>query len=160
MKSGFSSVVTSMNALQAQTESCYRRMEEAETTTRNVIAANIASPHPKTIGPVAAQVSPSPVVSTSNDDEVIDRAPPANVPASPAQYKMNRHLVTVTSVWSEYTQGFHGSPSVKFLEENYGTEWRKDKTESKFYNTHTVFYGEIQEIATKQHMTLEEEGSG
>ncbi|KAG1036145.1 hypothetical protein G6F43_013107 [Rhizopus delemar] len=43
-----------------------------------------------------------------------------------AFYKMNREIVSVTDVWREYSEGLGGNTSVQYLEEKYGTAWRKD----------------------------------
>lgn len=163
MKSGFSSVITSITAMQAQTENCYRRIEESEASTRNIIAdsfiqmaANITRPQRSSMivetEETSATVS-NDLVLLSTNNEVMPRA---SSPASPVQYKMNRNLVKVTDVWREYSVGLSGGPAIKSLEEDYGTKWRKDRTESKFYNTRLVLYKEIQKICERDCISTEE----
>ncbi|KAG1467769.1 hypothetical protein G6F56_004227 [Rhizopus delemar] len=134
-------------------------IEESEASTRNIIAdsfmqmaANITRPQRSSMivetEEFSATVSDDLVLRSTNN-EVMPRA-------SPVQYKMNRNLVQVTDVWREYSVGLSGGPAIKSLEEDYGTKWRKDRTESKFYNTRLVLYKEIQKICERDCISTEE----
>lgn len=163
MKSGFSSIITSITAMQAQTENSYRRIEESEASTRNLIAdsfmqvaANITRPQRD---PMIAEIQES---SAATSNALIIRPTSNEVmlqnssPASLVQYKMNRNLVKVTDIWREYSVGLSGGPAIEYLENNYGTKWRKDRTESKFYNTRSVLYKEIQKVCERDCISAEE----
>lgn len=60
---------------------------------------------------------------------------PNSVVNAPTAYSMNRSLVSITDVWREYAVGLFEGPSVKRLEEQFGTSWRKDRKESRFFST-------------------------
>ncbi|EIE89012.1 hypothetical protein RO3G_13723 [Rhizopus delemar RA 99-880] len=55
-------------------------------------------------------------------------------------YKMNREIVSVTDVWREYSEGLGGNPSVQYLEERYGTAWRKERKDSRFFSRRNEIY--------------------
>ncbi len=51
------------------------------------------------------------------------------------QYKMSRTIFTITDTWREWETGILPEMlAVKTLEERYGTKWRRNPTETKFFN--------------------------
>jgi hypothetical protein len=53
-----------------------------------------------------------------------------------SQYKMSRNVEDINDLWREYEYGLDPplKPSVKRLEETYGTSWRNTDAEKKFFN--------------------------
>ena len=58
-------------------------------------------------------------------------------------YKMSRKLHTVRQAWLEYESGLDGRTSVKSIELQFGTAWRQDKSEAKFYQRRVPLYRAI-----------------
>ena len=71
-------------------------------------------------------------------------------------YTLNRKIVTVTDVWREYGSGLGGNPSVDYLEKEFGTAWRKDRTESRFFSKRNELYKAIKDKADKERISCEE----
>ncbi|KAI8085664.1 transcriptional activator of glycolytic enzymes-domain-containing protein [Thamnidium elegans] len=69
---------------------------------------------------------------------------------------MKRNLVTINDLWQEYDVGLSGNPSIKSLEEEFGTKWRKSRTESKFFSTRLIVYKEVQKISRDDCISTEE----
>jgi hypothetical protein len=81
----------------------------------------------------------------------------ASTPASAApSYRLDRSHKTVMQVWQEYEEGMPGCLAVKDLEQRYGTGWRKDPTESKYYSRRKVLYDEFKKIAIRDRISLKE----
>jgi hypothetical protein len=74
----------------------------------------------------------------------------------PPYYKMCRALETVSEVWREYSEGFGGNVSVENLENSYGTRWRKDENERRFFNRRNVIYQEIKKISRERGVSCGE----
>jgi hypothetical protein len=75
-------------------------------------------------------------------------------PSSPQmpEYKMSRGVCTVADAHREYAEGLFPRPSVKSLEEKYGSRWRKANTESQFYGRRLPLYRLIEKlIAEDKH---------
>lgn len=71
-------------------------------------------------------------------------------------YKMNREIVSVTDVWREYSEGLGGNPSVQYLEEKYGTAWRKERKDSRFFSRRNEIYNGIKRKAEEDRISFEE----
>lgn len=162
MKAGFSCLNTSINAVQAQSENNYRRHEESDVSTRNLIvdrllnmASDIAGTRQYSDQEPNNEVRATLIEATRAND-INEEAGNISSPEPPLSYRMNRHLVKVTDVWREYNFGLSDCPSVKRLENDFGTKWRKNKTESKFFCTRSVLYKEIQRISKDRHISTEE----
>lgn len=67
-------------------------------------------------------------------------------------YTMSRKLKSVVDVWKEYDQGISGQTPVRFLEDTFGTKWRKDRSLSRFFSRRNVFYREIKRIAQEENI--------
>lgn len=159
INSGFSSLLTSINALRTQMENNYRKMEKSQVSTRNLIAeilrrmdTNISDPRQHTCGTPEEATAILEVPRNLNNGE----SSCSSSPVLPAQYKMNRNLVTIIDLWREYDIGLSGSPSIKSLEEGFGTKWRKSRTESKFFSTRLIVYKEVQKISEDECISTEE----
>ncbi|KAI8886887.1 hypothetical protein K501DRAFT_142007, partial [Backusella circina FSU 941] len=66
-------------------------------------------------------------------------------------YKLNRMLCSVEDIWREYTEGLSGFPPVEKLEEDYGTRWRKNASESRYFLRRKTIYDEIRRIAAENN---------
>lgn len=70
----------------------------------------------------------------SNQEPLVKPTKPSTLEKlNPPQFKMNRNVETVLELWREWFQGLYGQPSIQSLEENYGTTWRQNNTEQKFF---------------------------
>lgn len=82
---------------------------------------------------------------------------PANSSTTPLPtYSLNRTIVSVVDVWREYSSGLGGHPSVEFLETTYGTAWRKERKESRFFSRRNELYKAIKEKALLERTSCEE----
>ncbi|KAI9365161.1 transcriptional activator of glycolytic enzymes-domain-containing protein [Pilaira anomala] len=72
-------------------------------------------------------------------------------------YKLKRDLTTVYALWKEWTIGMNeGQPSVYHLNETYGTKYRADAKERKYYSKCLIIINEIKRVTEEQDITLEE----
>jgi len=67
------------------------------------------------------------------------------VNAIPA-YKLSRDLTTVTEVWNEYTVDIGYNPSVKHMEDTYGTKWRRHPSEQRYFSRRKILYDRVKEL--------------
>ncbi|OAD68055.1 hypothetical protein PHYBLDRAFT_69131 [Phycomyces blakesleeanus NRRL 1555(-)] len=163
MNAGFESVHASIRLLQA-TQS--RQTTELQKLNRyftdffslgnalfNPSSANPQTPNPST------QTPPSAV--HLQQSAAVDIPSTANIPSSVAmkssfpQYKMNRIIVTVTDLWREYASGFNDSPSIQSLEAKYGTRWRQDRKESRYFSRRKEIYDAIKSKAEQEDISYE-----
>lgn len=103
--------------------------------------------------------TPAPSSSSSNAGPSSTSSNTAQCPvptSSVPTYTLNRDLCTVNQVWQEYEVGRPGCPSVKQLEEDYGTKWRRDPTQSRYYLRRKVLYDELERIAGEKRISLED----
>lgn len=57
---------------------------------------------------------------------------------------MSRMLTTVQQCWAEWATGVDGGPSLRDLEEQHGSLWRREQTERMFFSRRKPIYHEIQ----------------
>lgn len=74
-----------------------------------------------------------------------------------SQYKMSRNVKCINDLWREYEYGLDPplKPSVKRLEETYGTSWRNTDAEKKFFNKRLKVIQLVKELAIKRSISLE-----
>ena len=58
-------------------------------------------------------------------------------------YKLSRGLKTIAQIWQEYKYGINGQPSIESLNKQYGSMWRADSRENKFYSLRNHIYKAI-----------------
>jgi hypothetical protein len=67
---------------------------------------------------------------------------------------MSRTIQTIPELWQEWTIGLHGQPSIKKLDELYGSRWRigpGKASERQFYSRRKTLITEIRRlVATTQ----------
>lgn len=98
-----------------------------------------------------------PVVGTSPEvAPVVVDGEPENQPGAVPAYTLNREIMTVTDVWREFSNGLGGNPSVEHLEKEYGTAWRKDRKESRFFSRRNELYKAIKLKAEREKTSCEE----
>lgn len=74
-------------------------------------------------------------------------------PAEPGQYSMSRAVHTIPELWQEWTVGLDGQPSIKRLDELYGSRWRSGPSkasERQFYSRRKTLIVEIKRLAALQ----------
>jgi hypothetical protein len=76
--------------------------------------------------------------------------------SQPPAYKMNRSISSVRDLWREWSDGIGGGPPVKALEETWGSKWRKETTERRFFNRRRIIIDEIGRIMKDEAKTAEE----
>jgi hypothetical protein len=85
--------------------------------------------------------SQHPQVSTiSNDSSIM------------SHYKMSRFLTTVQDVWREWSVGLGPNPAVSAMEKTWGTRWRSNPTESRFFNRRKVIVDEIGRLVSTEEV--------
>ena len=62
------------------------------------------------------------------------------------QYRLSRAAVTAYDLWKELAEGFGGGPSVRTLEEQFGSNWRTNPTERVFFCRRRPFWEEVQRM--------------
>ena len=67
-------------------------------------------------------------------------------------YKLSRHLESIEAVWREWKHGLAGGPAVETLERRFGTSWRKDRTESKYFSRGKAIYDEIKRVQENERL--------
>ncbi|KAK9473810.1 transcriptional activator of glycolytic enzymes-domain-containing protein [Dipodascopsis tothii] len=75
--------------------------------------------------------------------------------ATVPQYRMSRSTVTVQDLWKEWENGLNGGPSVRTLEETYGTGWRNHSAERKFFCLRKVIIDYVQKVASADNVDVE-----
>ncbi|KAG1026790.1 hypothetical protein G6F43_014095 [Rhizopus delemar] len=93
------------------------------------------------------------VLTEPSPAEQAQQAEPEEIQAF---YKMNREIISVTDVWREYSEGLGGNPSVQYLEEKYGTAWRKERKDSRFFSRRNEIYNGIKRKAEEDRISFEE----
>jgi hypothetical protein len=77
------------------------------------------------------------------------RAAGLALPAEPPVYKMVRTHAAVTDLWQEWSSGWAGGPSVQFLDNTWGRQWRRGN-EVSFYSRRRLIIGEIRRLARQR----------
>ncbi|KAK9238226.1 transcriptional activator of glycolytic enzymes-domain-containing protein [Lipomyces kononenkoae] len=72
------------------------------------------------------------------------------------QYRMSREVSTVPDLWEEWDSGLNGGPVVRELEEKYGTRWRQNSAERKFFCLRKVIIDYITRICGREGISIEE----
>lgn len=96
------------------------------------------------------------IPSNNSVRNTIDTAASLPTASHLTTYKLNRTIVTVTDVWREYANGLCGGPSVEYLEKEFGTSWRKDRKESRFFSRRNELYKAIKSKADAERTSCEE----
>lgn len=64
----------------------------------------------------------------------------------PISYKMSRTICSVQDLWREWNFGLSGRPAVKDLERSFGTKWRSNPSESRYFTGRKVIIDEIERL--------------
>ncbi|KAK9431093.1 transcriptional activator of glycolytic enzymes-domain-containing protein [Lipomyces doorenjongii] len=72
------------------------------------------------------------------------------------QYRMSREVSTVPDLWEEWDSGLNGGPIVRELEEKYGTRWRQNSAERKFFCLRKVIIDYVMRICNREGISIEE----
>jgi hypothetical protein len=160
MREGFQSLNTSVAAVQAQNEAYYKKYEIGERATRTLIADSLRQAANRIEGTSVAAL-PSSVQSeveiSSNELSYVETPPRILEQHSEApEYKIDRNVFNVIDVWREYTVGIKGGPAIEYLERNFQTKWRQDRTESRYFSSRLVLYNEIKKISETSHISKDE----
>ncbi|KAF1334759.1 Short-chain dehydrogenase, partial [Globisporangium splendens] len=90
------------------------------------------------------------VLSIAADDMEAQSTPTTSTVA------LSRSLTTVIDVWNEYNNGLVGQISVAEADRVFGTKWRQNPTEARFYSRRRVFYDTIARLAHQTGITHDE----
>ncbi|OWY90243.1 hypothetical protein PHMEG_00041720 [Phytophthora megakarya] len=58
--------------------------------------------------------------------------------------RMSRQIDTVTAAWQEWSIGFLAKPPVKEMEKAFGTQWRKNNTDTQYFYRRKPLYEAIE----------------
>lgn len=161
---GFQAMTSVMQAMQSQVITSNEQVIQSQAEFKNTLAdsfMNVASllrqpGHVNQVNnSVTATIETIITTNTTNNNATTDNTNIEQVDGI-VQYKMNRHIVNINGVWREYATGLSGSPSVKTMEQEHKAKWRKNRTESKFFNTRSVIYKEVEKIANERSISCEE----
>ncbi|KAJ8576632.1 hypothetical protein ON010_g2575 [Phytophthora cinnamomi] len=72
-----------------------------------------------------------------------------------AELRLSRSLLTVHEIWIEYTRGIARPISVCEAEQRFGSMWRKDHAENRFFSRRLIFYDAIKTFAAKRQTSEE-----
>lgn len=64
-------------------------------------------------------------------------------------YKLNRGIETIPALWSMWTVGIGGAPSVEELDRQYGAGWRQTSSERQYYSMRKTLIDEIKRRAAE-----------
>ncbi|KAK9456477.1 transcriptional activator of glycolytic enzymes-domain-containing protein [Dipodascopsis uninucleata] len=99
-------------------------------------------------------------LSTSNgtfsSSGLIDNSDSPYKGATVPQYRMSRDISTVPDLWEEWEHGLNGGPIVRELEEKYGTRWRQNSAERKFFCLRKVIIDYIMKLCQQDGVSIEE----
>ncbi|KAI3655070.1 hypothetical protein MP228_000450 [Amoeboaphelidium protococcarum] len=145
-QSNFEELKSQLNSQSAMLQSLNNSLMQSQNTISDVLQGRTAIRLNVDQGTSSAgQPAPNGGNNAEDDDaEVLD-------------YKMNRSVVTVNTLWQEWTSGIAGGPAVQDLEATFGTKWRKDQTESKFFNRRRVIIDEIKRMVNDNVASCEQE---
>ncbi|KAI3638343.1 hypothetical protein MIR68_003954 [Amoeboaphelidium protococcarum] len=145
-QSNFEELKSQLNSQSAMLQSLNNSLIQSQNTISDVLQGRTAIRLSVYQGNSSAgQPAPSGGnIAEEDDAEVLD-------------YKMNSSVVTVSTLWQEWTSGIAGGPAVQDLEATFGTKWRKDQTESKFFNRRRVIIDEIKRIVNENVASCEQE---
>ncbi|KAI3630051.1 hypothetical protein MIR68_011486 [Amoeboaphelidium protococcarum] len=145
-QSNFEELKSQLNSQSAMLQSLNNSLIQSQNTISDVLQGRTAIRLSVDQGNSSAgQPAPSGGnIAEEDDAEVLD-------------YKMNRSVVTVSTLWQEWTSGIAGGPPVQDLEATFGTKWRKDQTESKFFNRRRVIIDEIKRMVNENVASCEQE---
>ncbi|KAK9450827.1 transcriptional activator of glycolytic enzymes-domain-containing protein [Limtongia smithiae] len=102
--------------------------------------------------PVGVDDPPAPTQAALSQTALsLDRAPMAV-----AQYRMSRDINTVPDLWQEWDRGLNGGPIVRELEEKYGTRWRQNSAERKFFCLRKVIIDYVMRLYEHEGLSIEE----
>ena len=59
------------------------------------------------------------------------------IPSEP--FALNNSIMTCNQLWEEFSQGINGKVSIKYLDETFGSNWRKKDPIKKHYSRRLVF---------------------
>lgn len=145
MEAGFALMAASMKAMHVAHSSELLRLSKQWADFFDLGRAHFSSNESSSS---MAIVPPTSSLSTTSGPQPTSATPTAATTAP--IYTLSRKLVTVTDVWREYKQGLGGKPSVEHLETEYGTAWRKDRAESRFYSRRRELYVAIEKKAERK----------
>jgi hypothetical protein len=103
--------------------------------------------------PSDPRVDASPAPSNSDGRASLNKTDEINIQRIP-EYEVNNNLKTVGEMWEEWDQGLvcaNGgirSPSIRYLEETYGTAWRTTEQSRKRFSRRKLFIKRLQ-LASK-----------
>ena len=78
------------------------------------------------------------------------------LPSPPVNYRMSRTIATVHDLWREWSLGIGSGPSVKALEDIWGTKWRNSDAERRFFNRRRIIIDEVNRMVKEESITVEE----
>ncbi|KAK9242470.1 transcriptional activator of glycolytic enzymes-domain-containing protein [Lipomyces tetrasporus] len=101
---------------------------------------------------IAAPVNPaSTILARPALARSVLRTPHRLVPT----YKMSRELESVFELWEEWENGLDGRPSIKYLEYNYGTQWRANSAEKQFFCRRKAIIDEVSRVAEANESNIQ-----
>ena len=65
---------------------------------------------------------------------------------------LNLQLTSVAQVWNDWKYGLGGGPAVEYMEAAYGTLWRKQHNETRYFNRRRVFIVYITRVAEERNV--------
>lgn len=66
---------------------------------------------------------------------------------------MSRGIVSITDLWREWNEGLCGGYAVIDLERRWGTKWRKNEKEKKFFNRRKIIISTIEKYAIDHNIS-------
>lgn len=146
LEAGFSSMSSAMQSMHSSQTTEFQKLNKLWSDFFALGSAHFGqSQNSSTTIPLSQQPSPA-----HNEPSAIPTSEPLPT------YTLNRTIVSVTDVWREYSSGLSGHPSVEYFENTYGTAWRKDRKESRFFSRRNEIYKAIKEKATQERTSCEE----
>lgn len=74
----------------------------------------------------------------------------------PPEFKMDRNITTVANLWREWYVGTSKVPAVEFLEETYGTNWRREERDRIWFSKRKTVIRVVQDLAVQNGISKTE----
>lgn len=150
MRIGFQDTLTEIRALKSELAEERRRLKEAQKTMNAFFQEGA-----RIFGNNNGGAFHAPASENNNDSSPLCNTGPVRADVRAVHiYKLSRRIKTVRDVWKEYKVGLFGGPAVEDLEKNFGTGWRKDRTESRYFCRRKKIYDEVQKVSREKNIPL------
>ncbi|KAG3123289.1 hypothetical protein PI126_g23778 [Phytophthora idaei] len=74
--------------------------------------------------------------------------------------KLSKPIPAVVDLWKEYSTGLAGEMAISEANRRFGSKWRKDSSEARFYLRYKKYYEAIEAIAARAIISTKQAAEG